>query len=58
MVGISTTAFVTIQIYYASSVFDGKKRMRLAEAASAAIRDRQGGYPAGSLHRGAEGGCV
>ena len=30
----------------------------IPEAASAAIRDRQGGYPAGGVYRGAEGGCV
>ena len=37
---------------------EGKKRMRLPEAASAAIRDRQGGYSAGGVYCGAEGGCV
>jgi len=37
---------------------EGKKRMRLPEAASAAIRDRQGRHSAGGVHRGAQGGCV
>jgi hypothetical protein len=37
---------------------EGKKRMRLPEAASAAIRDRQGRHPAGGVYCRAEGGCV
>jgi hypothetical protein len=37
---------------------EGKKRMRLLEAASAAVRDRQGRHPAGGVYRRAEGGCV
>jgi hypothetical protein len=37
---------------------EGKKRMRLPESASAAIRDRQGRHPAGGVYCGAEGGCV